>query len=81
MSGKYKPQWFTKSFVMRTKMLREAAGFETHRDMAQALGIKPDTYAKYETRSCLPHHLMPKFVSLTGGSYNLLLGKARGATE
>ena len=42
--------------------------------MGKALGLHRDTYAKYETRSFLPHELIPRFVELTGAEARWLLG-------
>jgi hypothetical protein len=34
--------------------------------MAEALSIPPGTYTRYETRTMMPHHLIPRFCQLTG---------------
>ena len=34
--------------------------------MADALGIPAGTYTRYETRTMMPHHLIPRFCQLTG---------------
>ena len=72
--AKYKPQRYTEQFTQRTKMLREAAGYESYKDMAKALGLSAPTYYHYETRTCLPHHLIPEFIRLTGSNYQVLFG-------
>jgi hypothetical protein len=75
----YIPPDFAERFQARTKMLRESAGYRTTSDMGRALGIKPDTYSKYELRSLLPHHLIPKFLELTGADYKHLFGPSQPA--
>lgn len=42
--------------------------------MARELGVHKDTYAKWENRekSLMPHHVISRFVHLTGGSYEYL---------
>jgi hypothetical protein len=34
--------------------------------MAEALSIPAGTYTRYETRTMMPHHLIPRFCQLTG---------------
>jgi len=34
--------------------------------MADALGIPAGTYTRYETRTMMPHHLIPRFCQITG---------------
>lgn len=46
-------------------MIRETAGFEP-KEFAEALGLKVNTYQKYETRSLLPHYLIPMVCEITG---------------
>ena len=75
LMGNYKPPDFTAKFIERTKVARETGGFETAKDMAKALGIPVPTYRKYEERSPMPHHLIPKFCSLTSISYQQLFGQ------
>lgn len=77
--AKYKPPGFTDKFVERTRVAREAGGYETPEDMARALGIPASTYRKYEARSPMPHHLIPKFVAITGCTYQSLFGKSSPA--
>lgn len=72
----YIPADFSRQFRARTKLCREAAGY-SQGAIAKRLGIERDTYAKYESRSPLPHHLVAPFVALTGVSYDYLFaGKA-----
>ena len=51
---------FKRAFIARTKAAREAAGL-TQVQVAQALQIAQDRYKQYETRSYLPHDLIPGF--------------------
>jgi len=53
------PASFKRDFCRRLKIAREFNRLE-QADMAKALGLLPNTYSKYESRSLLPHHLMLK---------------------
>lgn len=59
------PAQYKKAFCTRLKSIREATGLNQD-DFAKQLGIKRDTYAKYESRSLLPHHLIPRVCEITG---------------
>jgi DNA-binding XRE family transcriptional regulator len=52
------PTKFKTEFCQRLKAARIMAGLE-QADFAKALGLLPNTYNKYETRSLLPHYLIP----------------------
>lgn len=56
------------------KRIRTAREFYTEEPgiMAEALGIPPGTYTRYETRTMMPHHLIPRFCQLTGVSTDWL---------
>lgn len=58
---------FDEGFVLRTRRARKTAGL-TQDEMAEALGISKYTYPKYESRSPLPHYLVPRFLLLTGAT-------------
>lgn len=58
--GMLTPQEFILAFVARTKNFRNSTG-KTQRDMADILGIPEKTYARYESRSPLPHHHISRF--------------------
>ena len=64
---------YKQAFFRRIRALRTASG-HSQATMGKALGLHRDTYAKYETRSYLPHELIPKFVELTGAEARWLLG-------
>lgn len=66
------PTIYRKLLAQRTKALREARGL-TQQEMADFLGIKWETYKKYENRSPIPHHLIPKFCTLVGTDPNYLI--------
>lgn len=53
-------QQFNRSFCARTQQIRDAAGF-SQADVAEMLDIGVKTYAKYETRSPMPHRFIPRF--------------------
>lgn len=54
---------FKGTFCARTKRLRAESG-RTQTEMAELLGVTYETYKKYETRSPLPHFLIPRFAEL-----------------
>lgn len=56
---------FKRAFIARTKAAREAKGL-TQDQMARLLGLKQDRYKQYETRTMLPHELIPVFCFETG---------------
>lgn len=72
--GNYKPPDYTSKFVERTRIARETAGYDHPDQMAEALGVPKTTYKKYETRTCMPHHLIPRFCALAGIGYQQLFG-------
>lgn len=56
---------FKRGFLERTRMIRDSADY-TQVSMATALGVDRETYKQYETRTPLPHDLIPRFLELTG---------------
>lgn len=55
---------YREDFIGRTKRAREASGL-TQAEVGVALGnIGQDTWKQYETRTPLPHHLIPRFCLL-----------------
>jgi DNA-binding XRE family transcriptional regulator len=59
------PSAYEASFRERVKLARRYYS-ENAADMARALGVLPGTYVRYETRTMLPHYLIPQFCQLTG---------------
>lgn len=59
------PAKFKIDFCKRLQSARIVAGF-TQQEVAQKLGLDRDTYAKYESRSLLPHYLIPQVCELFG---------------
>jgi transcriptional regulator with XRE-family HTH domain len=51
---------YREMFIARVREARTRRQL-TQRGLAVLLGIAQDTYKQYETRSLLPHHLVPKF--------------------
>ena len=68
-----KKQVYEKGFVHRVRIARESAGY-SREEMAKILGVKVDTYARYEARTMMPHHLLPIFVEKTEISFSYLFG-------
>lgn len=58
------PTEFKQQFVGRVRQIRENLGWN-RADMAEAMGVEEQTWIKYETRTPLPHHLIPKFCRIT----------------
>lgn len=47
-------------FIGRVRAAREAR-FSSQEELCEVLGLKQPTYNKYETRSFMPHQLIPRF--------------------
>lgn len=72
------PAQYRKAFCARLKAIREATGLSQKDFAKEYFGLERDKYAKYETRSLLPHHLISVLSDLTGhDTYFILTGKAR----
>lgn len=54
-----------RAFIERTRIARMHR-FKAAKDMAKALGIKAERYAKYESRSPLPHEYVEQFCLISG---------------
>lgn len=59
------------TFLARVKAARERRG-HTQEEMAEVLGMKQTKYHKYESRSYLPHDLVPRFCLACGISIHWL---------
>lgn len=59
------PAMYKQEFCARTKRFRLRAGHTNRTEFAGLLGISPENYAKYETRTPLPHHLVADFCVIT----------------
>lgn len=59
------PAAYRAAFFKRVRTARELFS-DSPQDMAHALGIPAGTYTRYETRTMLPHHLIPRFCQITG---------------
>lgn len=68
---KVTPAGYRAAFYKRVRTAREFYT-EDYREMARALGIAEGTYYRYETRTMLPHHLIPRFCQITGVSADWL---------
>ena len=70
---------FENALCERVRTLRDGKGW-TAEQMAVALGIPPERYRKYETRSPLPQYLIPRFAQVVDRSIEYVLtGKERKA--
>lgn len=74
-AGRLNKKNYDKAFINRVRVARESAGL-TRDDVADHLGIKKDTYARYELKIMMPHHLLPKFAALTNVSLAYLFGSS-----
>ena len=64
---------YQRGYINRTREARERAGYEIT-EMAKLLDLKIDTYSKYEIRTPLPRHLVPKFCLICRTTANWLFG-------
>jgi hypothetical protein len=66
-------------FLARTWAARESKDLSQDKFGEQLGGFSQDHYKQYEIRGMLPHELIPKFLELTGVSYDYLFtGRAAG---
>jgi hypothetical protein len=65
------PASYRAAFFKRVRTARELYT-EDYKVMAHALGTQEGTYYRYETRTMLPHHLVPRFCQITGVSADWL---------
>jgi DNA-binding XRE family transcriptional regulator len=74
MSRVNTPTQFKKGFCQRLAAARLVAGKE-QAEIAKALGITPNTYSKYESRTLMPHHLIPAACTFLGVDMSYLYGE------
>ncbi len=68
---------FNNDYCERVKRFRGETNMSAE-EMANLLGIPPDRYRKYESRSPMPVYLIPDFCRIVGCDLeHLILGKAR----
>lgn len=72
------PAAYRASFFKRVRAAR-ALFTENPPEMAKALGVPRDTYYRYEERTMLPHHLIPRFCEITGVTVDWLINGPSGA--
>lgn len=66
------------AFIRRVRVAREAR-FPKQKDIYELLGVDQGTWKQYESRTPLPHRLIPKFIKACQVSYEwLLTGEGRG---
>jgi DNA-binding transcriptional regulator YiaG len=58
---------FEEAMCARTRMLRKKCNLPPQQ-IADLLGVELETYKKYETRTAMPRHLIPKFARFVGAS-------------
>ena len=63
---------FNAAYLARVRDLRIARGW-TSEQMANALQVPPDRYRKNESRTPLPHYLVPRFAQLVGKDIAFIL--------
>jgi DNA-binding XRE family transcriptional regulator len=66
------PTAYEEAFRRRVRAAR-ALYTEEPKEMARALGVREDTYYRYETRTMLPHHLIERFCQITGVTVDYLI--------
>jgi transcriptional regulator with XRE-family HTH domain len=67
---------FTEAYRRRVREIRQRAGLKPH-EVADVLGIKEDTYDKYETRGGFPPRHIMKFCLLCRAKPEELLNPER----
>lgn len=70
------PTAYEEAFRRRVRTAR-ALRTEEPKEMARLLGVREDTYYRYETRTMLPHYLLPRFCELTGVTVDWLINGPR----
>ena len=71
------PLAYKQRFFKRIQMLRKKAGYTSVAKFAQELGIDQATCASYESRTFVPHHLLPLVCELLNcGPWMLLTGQS-----
>jgi transcriptional regulator with XRE-family HTH domain len=63
---------FNEALRVRLKALRDGKGW-TAEEMADALGIPPERYRKYESRSPVPQYLIPRIALIMDKSIEFVL--------
>jgi transcriptional regulator with XRE-family HTH domain len=63
---------FNADLIERVRRLRKERRW-TAEQMATALGISPDRYRKYESRTPLPHYLVERFALIVGRDIDYVL--------
>ncbi len=71
---------FKKGFLARTKQARKRTSYSQN-TLGELLGLDQGTYKQYETRSLIPHRLIPQFCALTATEITVLFGVAKHATR
>lgn len=74
------PATYNTQFINRVRAARALYTNEP-KEMARALGVREDTYYRYEKRTMLPHHLMPRFCEITGVTLDWLINGPRRVAE
>lgn len=64
-TGQVTPARFKKEFCARVRLARLSARLEPEQ-VAEFLEVPVDTYRRYELRTLLPHHMIPKVSYLFG---------------
>lgn len=65
-------------FIGRIRAARDSR-FAAQEDLCEVLDIKQSLYGKYETRSLMPHNLIPRFCKACGVTTEwLFTGKSAG---
>lgn len=74
------PAAYRAAFIKRVRTAR-ALVTEEPPEMARLLDVERDTYYRYEKRTMLPHHLIPKFCAITGVPIEWLINGPSGAHQ
>lgn len=66
------PTAYEEAFRRRVRNAR-ALRTDEPKEMARLLGVREDTYYRYETRTMLPHYMIERFCQLTGVTVDWLI--------
>lgn len=79
-TGTVSPARFKKEFCSRLRLARISARMEPE-EVAEHMGVAVDTWRRYELRTLLPHHLIPKAAYLFGVDLEFFYVPTRGDSQ
>jgi DNA-binding transcriptional regulator YiaG len=81
MAGETSESIYKQQFIKRVRQARDGRGLKQH-EIAEVLQIDQGKYKQYETRSLLPHYLVPRFCTVCAVDIGwLFTGRGRAPIE